>query len=367
MEEAVEDAVDDAVDEQPPKRPTMKDIAREAGVSASAVSFALNNRSGVSPGTRARIERVAERLGWRPHSAARALSGERAGVLGMVLARPAGSLGVESFFLQLMSGIQRALAPRDQALLFQMADGLEAECELYRRWWAEGRVDGVLVVDPRTEDPRPALLASLGLPAVVVGGAEPTDGPDRRDAAAAGLSSVWADDAAAMVTVVRHLYELGHRRIAHIAGVGGFTHTERRIRALREEAERTGLADARSVTTDYTDAQGAEAARRLLALPTPPTALICDNEVMAVAAVSVATETGHSVPRDVSIVSWEDSVLCRTLHPQLTSLSRDTEEFGRHAAQQLLDVLTGGPRRRVEVPLPRLTPRESTAPAPEHR
>ncbi|MDJ1136985.1 LacI family DNA-binding transcriptional regulator [Streptomyces iconiensis] len=339
----------------------MKDIAREAGVSASAVSFALNNRAGVSPGTRARIERVAERLGWRPHSAARALSGESAGVLGMVLARPAGSLGVESFFLQLMSGIQRALAPRDHALLFQMVDDLDSECELYRRWWAEGRVDGVVVVDPRTEDPRPALLASLGLPAVVVGGMEtggqaPPTGPR--------LSNVWADDTAAMVTIVRHLYGLGHRRVAHIGGIGGFAHTERRIEALRAEAARAELADARSVTTDYTDAQGAEAARGLLAQTTPPTALICDNEVMAVAAVSVAAERGLAVPRDISIVSWEDSVLCRTLHPQLTSLSRDTEEFGRHAAEALLAVLTGGPGRRVTVPLPRLIPRESTAPPP---
>lgn len=347
------------MEEQPPKRPTMKDIAREAGVSASAVSFALNNRAGVSPGTRARIERVAERLGWRPHSAARALSGESAGVLGMVLARPAGSLGVESFFLQLMSGIQRALAPRDHALLFQMVDDLDGECELYRRWWAEGRVDGVVVVDPRTADPRPALLASLGLPAVVVGGME---AGGLAPPVAPRLSNVWADDTAAMVTIVRHLYELGHRRIAHIGGTAGYAHTERRIEALRAEAQRTDLADARSVTTDYTDAQGAEAARRLLAQSTPPTALICDNEVMSVAAVSVATERGLSVPREVSIVSWEDSVLCRTLHPQLTSLSRDTEEFGRHAAEQLLAVLTGEPGRRVGVPLPRLIPRESTAP-----
>ena len=348
----------------------MKDIAREAGVSASAVSFALNNRAGVSPGTRARVVRVAERLGWRPHSAARALSGESAGVLGMVLARSAGSLGVESFFLQLMSGIQRALAPRDHALLFQMADSLEAECELYRRWWAEGRDDGVVVVDPRTEDPRPALLTSLGLPAVVVGGMEAPDGGGEgtgagRGADAPQLSNVWADDAGAMATIVRHLYDLGHRRIAHIAGVAGFAHTERRIASLRAEAARIGLADARSVTTDYTDAQGAEAARRLLALPSPPTALICDNEVMAVAAVSVAAERGLAVPRELSIVSWEDSVLCRTLHPQLTSLSRDTEEFGRHAAEQLLDVLTGGPLRQVRDPLPTLTPRESTAPPPD--
>ncbi|WP_234309748.1 LacI family DNA-binding transcriptional regulator, partial [Streptomyces rimosus] len=147
----------------------MKDIAERAGVSPSAVSFALNDRDGVSPDTRARIREVAEELGWQPNSAARALSGERSGCVGLVLARPAHTLGVESFFLQLVSGIQEALAAQRVALLFQVVEDLDAECAIYRRWWAERRVDGVLVVDPRAEDPRPALLASLALPTVVIG------------------------------------------------------------------------------------------------------------------------------------------------------------------------------------------------------
>ncbi|KOG55370.1 LacI family transcriptional regulator, partial [Streptomyces griseoflavus] len=85
------------------------------------------------------------------------------------LARPAHTLGVESFFLQLVSGIQEALAAQRVALLFQVVEDLDAECAIYRRWWAERRVDGVLVVDPRAEDPRPALLTSLALPTVVIG------------------------------------------------------------------------------------------------------------------------------------------------------------------------------------------------------
>ncbi|MFB1042721.1 LacI family DNA-binding transcriptional regulator, partial [Streptomyces chrestomyceticus] len=169
-------AADDAprIPTAPPRRrPTMKDIAERAGVSPSAVSFALNDRDGVSPATRARIRQVAEELGWQPNSAARALSGERSGCVGLVLARPARTLGVESFFLQLVSGIQEALAARRVALLFQVVEDLDAECATYRRWWAERRVDGVLVVDPRTEDPRPALLASLTLPTVVIGDTHP--------------------------------------------------------------------------------------------------------------------------------------------------------------------------------------------------
>ncbi|MER5485809.1 LacI family DNA-binding transcriptional regulator [Streptomyces sp. NPDC002812] len=359
------------------RRPTIKDIARQAGVSESAVSFALNNRPGVSQDTRARIRRVAEELGWQPNSAARALSGEQSGAVGLVLARPAHTLGVESFFLQLVSGIQEVLAAGRIALLFQVVEDLDAECAVYRRWWAERRVDGVVVVDPRTDDPRPALLEQLALPAVTVGETGPastspdsdSDSPDSASpgsAAPATLSAVRADDAGAMAQVLDHLHGLGHRRIAHVAGMPGLAHTERRISSLRAEARRLGLApgQVRSVTTDYSDAEGAEATRRILAEPEPPTAIVYDNDVMAVAGVAVASELGIPVPGGLSVVAWDDSALCRVTRPRLTALVRDTAGFGRLAAEELLALLAGGRPRSRESELPRLEPRESTAPPP---
>ena len=336
----------------PARRPTMKDIAQRAGVSESAVSFALNGRPGVSELTRDRVRRVAEQLGLRPSTAARQLSGEGAATVGFVLARPADTLGVDSFFLQLVSGIQEVLAERHLGLLFQVVEDVADECAVYRRWWAEHRVDGVLVVDPRTDDPRPDLLDELGLPAVVIGGA-----PDERHP---GLSTVWADDAGAMASVVDELYGLGHRRIVHIAGLPGLAHTERRIRTLRTEAERRGLTEVESVTTDYSDAEGAAVTRQVLQRPAPPTALIYDNDVMAVAGVATAAELGFSVPADVSVVAWEDSALCRMVKPWLSALSRDSVEFGRTAARELTALVDGGPARTVRVPVPRVIVRDST-------
>ncbi|MFF7728968.1 LacI family DNA-binding transcriptional regulator [Streptomyces sp. NPDC008001] len=340
----------------PARRPTIKDIARRAGVSESAVSFALNGRPGVSAATRERVRRVAEQLGWQPSTAARALSGEGAATVGLVLARPACTLGVESFFLQLVSGVQEALAARRFGLLFQVVEDPGAECAVYRRWWAERRVDGLLVVDPRTADPRPELLAELGLPAVVIGAPAATAPPG------AAISTVWADDAGAMASVVAHLHALGHRRVVHIAGLPDLAHTRRRIDSLRTAAARLGLAEARSVTTDYSDAQGAEATRRVLADPDPPTALVYDNDVMAVAGLAAAAERGLSVPGDLSVVAWDDSALCRHAHPTLTALTRDTAAFGRRAAESLLALLDGGPPLSIQDARPRLTPRGSTAP-----
>jgi DNA-binding LacI/PurR family transcriptional regulator len=333
----------------------MKDIARHAGVSQSAVSFALNGRPGVSEETRERVRAVAEELGWRPSTAARALTGEGAATVGLVLARPAATLGVDSFFLQLVSGVQEVLAERHLGLLFQVVEDVADECGVYRRWWAEHRVDGVLVVDPRTDDPRPRLLDELGLPGVVIGGA-----PEARHA---GLSAVWADDAGAMASVVDGLHALGHRRIVHIAGLPGLAHTERRIRTLRAEAARRGLTGVESVTTDYSDTAGAAVTRRVLTGPAPPTALIYDNDVMAVAGVAAAAELGRTVPSDVSVVAWEDSALCRMVRPWLSALSRDSVEFGRTAARELTALLDGGPARTVRVPVPCLIERDSTGAA----
>ncbi|MFD9457476.1 LacI family DNA-binding transcriptional regulator [Streptomyces sp. NPDC059985] len=376
------------------RRPTIKDIARRAGVSESAVSFALNDRPGVSDHTRARVRQVAEELGWQPNSAARALSGERSGAVGLVLARPAHTLGVESFFLQLVSGIQEVLSASRTALLFQVVEDIDAECAVHRRWWAERRVDGVLVVDPRTRDPRPELLTALGLPAVMIGdagevdaGEVDADGVDTGEADTDGvgsgrigtgeprpgrpgtgrrpaLSVVRADDARAMADVLGHLHALGHRRIAHVAGLPGLAHTARRVSSLRAEALRLGLAgdQVESVTTDYSDTEGAAATRRLLARPRPPTALVYDNDVMAVAGSAVAAELGVAVPGRLSIVAWDDSALCRVTHPRLTALVRDTAGFGRLAAEELLAVLGGSAPRVRQSELPRLEPRESTAP-----
>jgi DNA-binding LacI/PurR family transcriptional regulator len=342
-------------------------------VSTSAVSFALNNRPGVSEATRRRVIEVAERLGRGTGPGGRTPGREHSRAIGMVLARPAGSLGVEAFFLQVVSGIQAGLAPHDHALVFQMVDDIEAECDLYRRWWAEGRVDGVIVVDPRVSDPRPEVLSVLGLPAVVVG-AMGTQGTTRPDAARhtpalgsgrrARLSNLWADDAGAMDLIIHHLYELGHRRIAHMAGPPGLAHTARRIAALRSTARTLGLDHTVSVTTDFTDRQGTKAARRLLSGPMRPTALICHNEVMAVAAAGVATERGLRIPYDVSVVSWEDSAICRTFHPRITSLSREPGAFGHRAATEVLSLLEGSAPRCLQDPLPRLEARESTAPPP---
>ncbi|PBC75905.1 LacI family transcriptional regulator [Streptomyces sp. TLI_235] len=333
-------------------RPTIADIAREAGVSSGAVSFALNGRPGVSEATRSRILQVAERMNWRPHSAARALGGARARAVGLVLARPARTIGLEPFFGHLLSGLQAGLSGDGTALQLLVVEDTAAEIEVYRRWASEHRVDGFVVVDLQVHDPRVPVLEELAVPALVIGG------PGRHGS----LPSVWADDREAMVSIVDYLAALGHRRIAHLAGLPAFQHTRRRIRAVRDCARRLGLTEAVSLPTDFSDAEGAAATRALLARRQRPTAIIYDSDVMAVAGLGVAAEMGVSVPGDLSVVSFDDSALARIVHPSLTALSRDTFALGEQVARELLAVIADpSAARDVQNPTPRLTVRESTA------
>jgi DNA-binding LacI/PurR family transcriptional regulator len=333
------------------KRPTIADIARRAGVTKSAVSFALNGRPGVSQITRDRILAIAEELGWQPSSAARALSDGRAGALGLVVDRPAHTLGVEPFFTQLIWGIEGELSARDVALLLQVTADREAQLGAYRRWWAERRVDGVFLVDLHIDDARVELLKELGLPAIVIGGPQ----------GLAGLPGVWNDDVAAERAMVEYLAALGHRRIARVAGLPELWHTVVRTEAFEAVTAELGVASI-TVTTDYSGEQGARATRSLLASAEPPTAIAYDNDIMALAGLSVAAEMGVAVPARLSIVAWDDSVLCRLVHPPLTAVSLDIAAYGAHIARRLLDLVAGGAAESVCDSTPVLVPRGSTAP-----
>ncbi|WP_326555020.1 LacI family DNA-binding transcriptional regulator [Micromonospora sp. NBC_01813] len=334
------------------KRPTIADIARRAGVSKGAVSYALNGQPGVSEATRQRILAIAAEIGFNPNSAARALSGASANAVGLALSRPARILGIEPFFMELISGVEAELSARSYALTLQVVADTEAEVAVYRRWWGERRVDGVFLCDLRIGDSRVPALEELQLPAVVIGGPGHTG----------SLPSVWSDDAAALVETVEYLVALGHRRIARIGGLPGLLHTEIRATAFADVCRELGLEQCVTVPSDYTGEEGARVTRRLLSTAARPTAMIYDNDVMAIAGLSVAQEMGLAVPGDLSIVAWDDSALCQLVHPSLTALGRDIPAYGAHAARQLLAAIAGQPAQTFQDETPRLTPRGSTAP-----
>jgi DNA-binding LacI/PurR family transcriptional regulator len=333
-------------------RVTISDIARIAGVSPGAVSFALNGRPGVSQETRERIIRVAAENHWRPSQAARVLSGSRVGVVGLVIERPARSLGAEAFFADLISGIQSGLSIADASMQMRVVRGTEGEIETYRTWSASHQVDGVIVIDPRDDDPRLSVLNELNLPAVVIG-----SGP----VAVSGHTTVWMDDEQAAHTLFDYIVALGHRDIAYVTGPAEYQHT--RLRAATLDGLRERGVTSQVHVTDFTPAAAASATRRVLSSPHRATAVVYDNEVMAISGLRVTQEMGIRVPSDLSVASFDDSIISELMHPSITSLTRDTFDLGERAATRLLAQLDSEePLPNVPGPVPTLTVRESTAP-----
>jgi DNA-binding LacI/PurR family transcriptional regulator len=272
------------------KRPTIGDIARRAGLSKAAVSYALNGRPGVSEETRDRVSRIAHALGWRPNTAALALSGERAGVVGLVVAGPVSWATV--------GGIERELAGAGIVLQLAIAQGVEAE-ETYRDWWASRRVDGVLVIDLEPGDQRIPLLRNLNVPAAVLGNVP------------VGTSCLRLDRARAWRTVIGHLRDRGHQSIAY-------------------------LGDCPVDDPQVIHAQAWEAVRGQVS------AMVFEDPLQAVKVVAHAAEHGFRVPDDLAVVAWEDAPACELVHPNVTAVRHDEAAHGAAVARLLLNQLTTG-------------------------
>ncbi|HTJ31849.1 MAG TPA: LacI family DNA-binding transcriptional regulator [Dactylosporangium sp.] len=325
----------------------MSDIARRVGVSRVAVSYALNGRPGVSDDLRERVREVAEELGFTAHRAAVAMHGAAADIVGLVLHRTSAELRSEVFRRQFIAGLQMELYARGFGLALQFVEDLAEEVAIYRRWHAERRVDGVVLCDLRVDDPRLAAVLDLGLPAVVAGGSGELP----------GLANLSTDEHAAAGKIAGYLAALGHRRIARVSGPAELAHTGARTEAL----EATGLLEVATVPADYTGEAAAQATRRILSAPARPTAIVYDNDLMALAGLGVAAEMHIAVPHDVSILAWEDSPLCQLVHPALTVLQRNITDYGMRTARLLFELLDGHPPRSVRYGNAVLVVRDSTA------
>ncbi|GAA4428700.1 LacI family DNA-binding transcriptional regulator [Georgenia halophila] len=338
-----------------PRRPVrLSDIARLANVSTSAVSLALNGRPGVSSRTRQRILDIAADAGWFPNAAARALVGARTGIVGLVLTRDPRDIGTEPFYMSFIAGLEASLSQSATGLLLQFADDERAEVDTYRRWVAERRIDGLILVDLRVNDGRLGVLRDLGACFIVVGDPQ----------YASEAPAIWSDDARAVAGTIRRLTELGHRRFARISERTTMAHT-----AIRNSAFVTTCAELKLPAPVLREAEpsavGSRAATAaVLEASTPPTAILYDNNIMAVAGLGVAHQRGLRVPEDISLVAYDDSLLCESTHPSLSAISHDVHRYGEQAGTLLLEVITGqAPQARLDS-VPVLIERGSTGPAP---
>jgi len=224
----------------------------------------------------------------------------------------------------------------------------------YRRLAAEGRVDGVFVIDLRHHDARIRLLSDIGMPAVTL----------NRPDIPSPFPAVCLDDGAGIVAAVQHLAKLGHRRIAHVAGPAHFLHGTGRRQAWSTALAELGLPAGPVESGDFTAAGGAAATRSLLTAPHPPTAVVYANDLMAIAGLTTTHNLGVSVPEQLSVVGFDDTELAAHVHPGLTTVHTETFAWGQVAARTLLALIDGHHDSDVELPPAELVLRQSTAAPP---
>jgi DNA-binding LacI/PurR family transcriptional regulator len=324
------------------RRVTLEDVARHAAVSRSLVSIVMREAPGASRTTRQRVLAAAQELGYRPDARARALAGQKSGLIGVMF-------GVSSgiFQFDLLEGLYAAAEQRGLGLILSPLTRGRREQQAAESLH-DFRFDGLVMLGPPTADP--PLLAGA-VPVVVVGWQ--VDHP--------AVDVVRTSDAHGMAQAVGHLAELGHRRIAHLDG-GDTPISASRREGYADAMRDHGLAGFTWVVAGgQAQIDGVRAARALLDADDRPTALVAYNDDTAVAAIGLLALRGLDVPGRLSVVGWDDSEAAALSPVGLTTVAQAPEEMARLAIERLVDRLDG---RRVDdrqiVLEPRLVVRAST-------
>ena len=305
---------------------TIREVAREAGVSVATVSRVLNGSGPVSETTRARIRRVASDLRYVPNGAARSLITNRTQTLGVILPDLYGE-----FFSEVIRGVDGAARLHQYHLLVSSShsdrDELQAALQSMH-----GRVDGLLVMSPHVDARVLQQVLPARVPAILLGSAQgvvPVHG------------HVTMDNRGGARLVTRHLIAQGHRRIVHLAGPDGNADAQARQVGFLEALAEAGLeADADAVVAgDFTEAGGASAALQAVQQTQQPTALVAGNDSMAIGAILALRERGLRVPDDVAVTGFDDLPIGRYFTPALTTVHVAIDQIGARATALLVAAL----------------------------
>ena len=292
---------------------TIRDVAREAGVSLATVSRALNDAGQVTADTRQRVRAVASRLGYVPHSGARSLITKRTGTLGVLLPDLYGE-----FFSELIRGIDRTAQRHGYHMLLASShsDAREISAAVGNM---RGRVDGFVVMSP--DIAALPVLADLArsFPAVVLGA-----GPE---VGAFATMSVANYEGAVAMTV--HLLGIGYKRIAFIRGPTGNVDATDRLRGVRAAVKDVADVTLREYNGDFRQETGYDCTQRLLRTRERPEAIFCANDAMAVGAIGALHEAGLRVPDDIAVVGFDDTPIARFLTPPPHHCARSHCRIGR--------------------------------------
>lgn len=331
---------------------TIRMVAQACGCSVSTVSKAINGAEDVNRETAARIRRVASELGYMPNAAARALKTSRSYCFGVLFRDNAETGLAHDFFSGLLNGFKRRAEELGYDIFF-ISDRLGRRKLRYAEHARYRNCDGVFIANESYEKPMVLELTDCGIPAVTI------------DYDCGTCASVQSDNEQGVRDLVRHIYEMGHRRIAFIHGEDTPVTAVRTygFRKICRELE-LNIPDAYVIPAVYCDPPSCEAAtRRLLALDAPPTCIMYPDDTAYIGGRNEVYRQGLRIPEDVSAAGYDGIDLSQILRPRLTTLKQNADLMGHSAADELARAVEEGKRyspRRIVIP-GRVLPGETVA------
>jgi LacI family repressor for deo operon, udp, cdd, tsx, nupC, and nupG len=328
---------------------TMKDVAEQAGVSTATVSRALMNPEKVSASTRQKVDQAVMAVGYSPHALSRNLKRNESRTILVIVPDIC-----DPFFADLIKGIERTAAESGYLVLIGDCAQQNQQEKTFINLIITKQIDGMLLLgsdlpfDASKEEQRnlpPMVMANEFAPELE-------------------LPTVHIDNLTAAFEAVHYLLNLGHQRIACIEGPKHMPLCQYRSQGYVQALRRNGISVENALTAqgDFTYESGARAVSELMALPSPPTAIFCHNDIMAIGAMFQAKKMGLRIPQDLSVVGFDDIKASQFTDPPLTTVAQPRFQLGRQAMLLLLEQLQGNPVQNGSLLLDsELVVRQSTA------
>jgi LacI family transcriptional regulator len=333
---------------------SIRSLASRLGLSITTVSRALAGYPDVAAATRERVQREAERTGYRPNHVAQRLRTGRSGTVGIVVPSEPGTF--DQFFLATLGAIGPLLSRDGLDLVPMGAPPGKAEMHAYRHLVEHHRVDGVLLARTRRDDPRISYLLERGVPFVAHGRSE-TRG---------SFASLDIDGETAFAAATERLLGFGHSQIGLINAPEQYMFAHHRAMGWQRALTAVGLPLGPVLRGEATEENGHRLMRALLQSERPPTAVLCATDRMAVGALHAIAAAGLRAGRDVSVIGYDDLPMAGYTDPPLTTFEQPIARMAQRMVEMLLALLDGAdPSQLREVWTPRLIARQSDGPAPK--
>ncbi|ADL08608.1 LacI family DNA-binding transcriptional regulator [Thermosediminibacter oceani] len=310
------------------KQPTIKDVAREAGVSLKTVSRVINNSSKVKPETREKVLKAIKTLGYRPNAVARGLRIKKTYSIGVIIADI-----TNNFYSNIVRGIEDVALSRNYSMLLANSDEMLSKEKLYTRVFTEKQIEGMIIVPSAgSKEYLKPLLKNV--PIVFID----------RDVEELEVSSVTVDNERGAYELTKHLIvDHGYTKIAYISHTMGVTTSDKRYEGFKRALYEFGITPiAELIKLDNKTAQdGYRATKEIISSGNRPQAIFTSNNVMALGAMKALEYYSLEAPRDIALVTFDDIKWAEGFRPHLTVMSQPAYEIGRHAANILFKQMDG--------------------------